>query len=115
MNLTSRVVRALRGAIWFAGAPVRAVLIALIRLYRATLAGLLGGQCRFHPTCSHYAEEAIKARGAVAGSALSAWRVLRCTPFSRAGIDPPPASRRAGPPPVGEYDDVILPVPGGRV
>jgi uncharacterized protein len=114
MNLTSRVGRALRGATWVAGAPVRAVLITLIRLYRATLTGLLGGQCRFHPTCSHYAEEAIKARGAVAGSTLSVWRVLRCTPFSRAGIDPPPAPRHAAAPAVSQYEGVILPVPGGR-
>ena len=43
-----------------AGAPVRALEIGLIRLYRATLSGWLGGQCRFYPTCSHYAEDAIR-------------------------------------------------------
>ena len=47
-----------------AGAPVRAFEIGLIRVYRATLSGWLGGQCRFYPSCSHYAEEAIRERGA---------------------------------------------------
>ena len=47
---------------WKAGAPARLALLGLIRLYRVTLSGWLGGQCRFYPTCSHYAEDAIRAR-----------------------------------------------------
>jgi putative membrane protein insertion efficiency factor len=70
-----------------AGAPVRALEIGLIRVYRATLSGWLGGQCRFYPTCSHYAEEAIHERGAVKGTVLGAWRILRCNPFGDGGID----------------------------
>ena len=70
-----------------AGAPVRALEIGLIRLYRATLSGWLGGQCRFYPTCSHYAEDAIREHGAVRGTALAAWRILRCNPFGAGGID----------------------------
>jgi putative membrane protein insertion efficiency factor len=77
----------LRHALWTAGAPVRATLIAAIRVYRATLSGWLGGQCRFYPTCSHYAEDAIRLRGAVVGTALSAWRILRCNPFGKGGVD----------------------------
>jgi uncharacterized protein len=71
-----------------AGAPARAVAITLIRVYRATLSGWLGGQCRFSPTCSHYAEEAIRVHGAVVGTGLAVWRVLRCNPFGAGGIDP---------------------------
>jgi uncharacterized protein len=73
-----------------AGAPVRALLIGVIRIYRATLAGLLGGHCRFEPSCSAYAEEAVRRHGAIRGSALSVWRVLRCNPFGRPGLDPVP-------------------------
>ena len=77
----------IRRAIRAAGAPVRALEIGLIRVYRATLSGWLGGQCRFYPTCSHYAEEAIREYGAVRGTALTAWRILRCNPFGAGGID----------------------------
>jgi putative membrane protein insertion efficiency factor len=58
-----------------------------IRLYRATLSGLLGGQCRFYPSCSHYAEDAIRVHGAIRGSALATWRVLRCNPFGEGGLE----------------------------
>lgn len=87
---------ALRRAAWFAGAPARLLLIASVRVYRVTLSPLLGGQCRFHPTCSVYAEEAVRTHGAVRGGALSVWRVLRCNPFGRGGFDPvPPRTPRA--------------------
>jgi uncharacterized protein len=88
--------------LWAAGWPIRAALIALVRLYRATLSGLLGGQCRFHPSCSVYAEDAIRNRGALVGGALAAWRVLRCNPFGRGGVDPAPPPGGLGP-----YDTVI--------
>jgi len=88
----------IRRAAWFAGAPVRAVEIGLIRLHRATLSGWLGGRCRFYPTCSHYAEDAIRERGALRGTAMAAWRILRCNPFGEGGIE----HVRTGRP----YDDV---------
>jgi hypothetical protein len=72
------------------GAPIRALLIGSIRIYRVTLSGVLGGQCRFEPSCSVYAEQAIRSRGALRGSALALWRVLRCNPFGRPGFDPAP-------------------------
>jgi putative membrane protein insertion efficiency factor len=78
----------IRGALRAAGAPVRALEIGFIRGYRAALSGWLGGQCRFYPTCSHYAEEAIRQRGALKGTALGVWRILRCNPFGDGGIDP---------------------------
>ena len=83
-----------RRATWVVGAPFRAVALAAIRVYRATLSGWLGGQCRFVPSCSLYAEDAIRARGVVIGSALAAWRILRCNPFGAGGIDPAPQPRR---------------------
>jgi putative membrane protein insertion efficiency factor len=81
----------LRRTAWITGAPARALLVGGIRLYQLTLSGWLGGQCRFHPTCSSYALEAIRSRGAVAGSAFAVWRILRCNPFGAGGIDPPPS------------------------
>ncbi len=62
----------------------------MIRLYRITLGQLLGGQCRFYPSCSAYAEEAIRELGWVRGSALGIWRVARCNPFGAGGVDYPP-------------------------
>ncbi len=79
--------------LWACGAPLRALLVGLIRLYRLTLSGWLGGQCRFYPSCSRYAEEAVVVHGAVRGSLLAAWRVLRCGPFTAGGVDPVPPRR----------------------
>jgi putative membrane protein insertion efficiency factor len=81
-------VTTVRRAIWLAGTPLRLTLIGLIRMYRVALSGWLGGQCRFAPSCSHYAEEAIRLHGALSGSAMAFWRVLRCNPFGRGGLDP---------------------------
>ena len=78
----------LRDAAWTIGAPSRVVLIALIHLYRLVLSGSLGGQCRFSPTCSHYAEDAIREHGAVKGTLMGAWRIARCGPFTDGGYDP---------------------------
>lgn len=68
-------------------------LIGAIHLYQATLSprlGAVGVRCRFKPSCSHYAEGAIRKRGALVGSALAGWRVLRCGPWTPAGtVDRP--------------------------
>jgi hypothetical protein len=65
--------------------------LALLRLYQVTLSrGLPSGTCRFHPTCSHYAYQAIVKHGLIRGSGLAIWRVLRCQPFSQGGFDPVP-------------------------
>jgi len=71
------------------GVVARALLL-LIEVYRVTLAPLIGGFCRYLPSCSAYAEEAIRRHGAAAGSRLAVRRVLRCHPFHRGGFDPVP-------------------------
>ncbi len=76
--------------LWVAGAPARAVLVGALLLYRATVGQLAAGRCRFHPTCSAYALEAVRTHGATKGSALAVWRVLRCSPLTDGGLDPVP-------------------------
>lgn len=74
----------------------RVILKALVRLYQLTLSPFIGGQCRFHPTCSEYAMDALEHHGALRGSILAARRLLRCQPFCDGGIDPvPPPRQRA--------------------
>ena len=72
---------------------LRAFLIAAVRAYRFLLSPWLGRQCRFEPTCSAYALEALEHHGAWRGSGLSAWRVARCHPFCAGGHDPVPPVR----------------------
>jgi putative membrane protein insertion efficiency factor len=66
------------------------VLILLVRVYQWTLRPFIGAQCRFEPHCSAYAVEALRRHGAVRGTGLSAWRVLRCNPWNDGGVDPVP-------------------------
>jgi putative membrane protein insertion efficiency factor len=66
------------------------LLLALIAFYRGVLAPFLGGFCRFVPSCSAYAEQAVREYGAGKGSRLAAQRLLRCHPFHRGGYDPVP-------------------------
>ena len=68
---------------------VRAGLV-LIRAYQLLLSPFAGGACRFHPSCSEYAREAVTTHGPVRGLWLALGRVSRCHPFSRPGIDPVP-------------------------
>jgi hypothetical protein len=75
---------------WVLGMPVRWALLGPILLYRATLGRLMVGRCRFHPTCSAYAIDAIRAHGALKGLALAVWRVARCSPLTAGGLDPVP-------------------------
>ena len=71
------------------GRPARALLL-LVEGYRVALSPLLGGHCRFWPSCSAFAEEAIRKHGAWRGGVLATRRVLRCHPFHPGGIDPVP-------------------------
>lgn len=71
---------------------MRGALKTLIRGYRLIISPMLGPNCRYYPSCSCYAEEAIDRHGAVAGSLLAARRILRCHPWSAGGYDPVPAA-----------------------
>jgi hypothetical protein len=63
------------------------VILSLIRFYQKVISPLTSPKCKYYPTCSHYALEAVKRFGAVRGSALAVWRILRCNPWSMGGID----------------------------
>lgn len=66
------------------------VALGAIRLYQRRVSPGLAPACRFQPTCSQYAYEAIQRHGLVKGGALTLWRLARCNPFNRGGIDPVP-------------------------
>ncbi len=67
----------------------RIVILGMIRLYQKVISpGLPENTCRFYPSCSHYGYQAIYKYGALKGSLMAAWRVLRCNPFNRGGYDP---------------------------
>lgn len=74
---------------------MKQLLTALIRLYRRWMSPLLPRSCRFHPTCSEFALEAIGRHGALRGSLLAARRIGRCHPWSAGGVDPVPQRREA--------------------
>ena len=77
------------------GAIIRGALVAGIRAYRLLVSPWLGGHCRYEPTCSAYAIEAIETHGAWRGSFLAVARIGRCHPFHAGGHDPvPPRSAR---------------------
>lgn len=69
---------------------MRKLLIGLIRGYQYLLSPLLGSHCRFYPSCSHYAVEAIETHGPVAGTGMALRRLLRCHPWHPGGFDPVP-------------------------
>jgi len=69
-----------------------AVLLRLIAAYRYLLSPWVGNNCRYWPTCSEYAREAIEQHGAARGSYLAARRLARCHPYGRGGVDPVPAA-----------------------
>lgn len=68
----------------------RQLLIKSVRGYQKILSPVLGCNCRFHPSCSHYAIEAIDRHGSILGLGLTMWRLLRCNPLSDGGHDPVP-------------------------
>ncbi|MFI5959582.1 membrane protein insertion efficiency factor YidD [Cryptosporangium sp. NPDC051539] len=69
------------------------MLIAPIEAYRRFISPVLPPRCRFHPSCSAYALEALRTHGPVAGILLAGWRVMRCHPFHPGGYDPVPSER----------------------
>jgi putative membrane protein insertion efficiency factor len=78
-------------ATWLRALPQR-VLVAIVRGYRLLLSPWIGSQCRFEPTCSAYALQALEQHGAGGGSYLAARRILRCHPWCAGGLDPVPAT-----------------------
>jgi putative membrane protein insertion efficiency factor len=74
---------------------VNRILIAFIRVYQYTVSPLLGPRCRYYPTCSAYAVDALREHGALRGLGLATWRLLRCNPFSNGGYDPVPPRHKA--------------------
>ncbi|MBR7120860.1 MAG: membrane protein insertion efficiency factor YidD [Lentisphaeria bacterium] len=73
-------------------------MIFLIRIYQKAISPWLPCQCRFTPSCSHYAAEAFKKRGFWMGMVLTAWRLMRCQPFAKSGHDPVPETGFRNPP-----------------
>ena len=63
-----------------------------IHIYRLTFSSLVGNQCRYHPTCSAYALEALQTHGPLTGLFLTVKRLIRCHPWARSGVDPVPPS-----------------------
>jgi uncharacterized protein len=66
---------------------MRTLALLPVHAYRLLASPLLGPRCKYHPTCSQYAIDAIREVGAARGLALAAWRVLRCNPWSHGGVD----------------------------
>lgn len=63
----------------------------IIRLYQRTISlALPPNTCRFYPSCSHYGYEAIEKYGIIKGGAMAAWRIMRCNPWNKGGVDPVP-------------------------
>jgi len=67
---------------------LRAIAVAPIRAYQLLLSPLVGQRCKYHPSCSEYAAQAITRFGILRGLVLACWRVLRCNPWSHGGFDP---------------------------
>ncbi|MCZ4499463.1 MAG: yidD [Marmoricola sp.] len=70
--------------------PVRLILIGLLKAYRFAISPLYGQVCRYHPTCSAYALEAVTTHGSIKGSWLAVRRISRCHPWAAGGYDPVP-------------------------
>lgn len=87
--------------------PAR-LLTAVVRGYQKVLSPLLGPRCRFYPSCSAYAVDALRERGAAVGFVLAAYRVLRCNPWARGGVDVVPRRGQRWP----SWDGVVPPEHG---
>ena len=83
------LIRALSALMQQAGQLVAALLIALIHLYQRLISPCLRPCCRFVPSCSVYAAESLRKHGLIKGAARAAWRLARCQPFARGGLDEP--------------------------
>jgi hypothetical protein len=68
--------------------PPAALLVLVIRVYQRVMSPLLGPRCKYYPSCSEYAAQAVSRFGILRGLVLAGWRVLRCNPWSHGGLDP---------------------------
>lgn len=75
-----------RAALWRAH-PLRALAILPIKLYQLLISPMFGARCRYYPSCSEYAVQAIERYGILRGVVLAGWRLLRCNPWSPGGVD----------------------------
>lgn len=73
---------------------MKKLLIKSIRFYQKNISANTQPKCKYYPTCSHYAIEALEIHGVLKGTALATWRFLRCNPFSKGGVDPVPEKRK---------------------
>lgn len=86
---------------------VRRVAIAPVRLYQRFISPMMPPSCRYAPTCSNYAIEALSVHGIIKGTILSLWRLLRCNPWSHGGVDYVPPRGRWKPDPWVPPDDWV--------
>lgn len=68
--------------------PARFAVVGLLQLYQRWISPVFGPHCRYYPSCSEYAVQAVRQFGILRGLVLAAWRLLRCNPFSHGGYDP---------------------------
>jgi putative membrane protein insertion efficiency factor len=72
---------------------MRALAVGVLRVYQRAISPAFPRRCKYHPTCSEYAVQAIRGYGLMRGTVLAAWRLLRCNPLSHGGYDPVSAQR----------------------
>lgn len=80
---------------WFIWFLPRNLLILFLKLYRKIISPLYGEVCKYYPSCSKYALESVTHKGVLKGSIMSAWRILRCNPWSHGGVDEIEADKNA--------------------
>ncbi|MEX0686733.1 MAG: membrane protein insertion efficiency factor YidD [Balneolales bacterium] len=73
---------------------MKTILIAIVRVYQLMISPYFPSSCRYYPTCSQYAIDALKIHGFFKGTGLAAWRLLRCHPWAEGGEDPVPDKKR---------------------
>lgn len=85
-------------------------LVFLLRIYQVHVSPAFPPRCRFHPSCSHYAVDALRTHGVLRGVGLTTWRLLRCHPWHPGGVDPVPSRRHGRPSPVAARHGVAAPI-----
>jgi putative membrane protein insertion efficiency factor len=84
----------LGGKLFRDGHGMKYILLFFVKIYQKLFSNFLNSGCRYRPTCSQYAEKALREYGALRGSLMSAGRLLRCNPFAKGGFDPVPDNFR---------------------